>query len=131
MIQKSTGGCLCGGVAFEVNGKLRDVVNCHCKMCRVFHGDQIGYTTAAMDTFKFTSDKTLKWYHSSDIAKRGFCDTCGASMFFMNNEFPNKMGIAAGCLADPTGLTTTGHIFVGSAGDYYELHDDLPKLQEE
>ncbi len=131
MTSKSTGGCLCGGVTFEVAGKLRDVINCHCKICRVFHGDWVGYSTAQMDELKFTSDKTLKWYHSTDFAKRGFCDTCGASMLFWNKRFPDHMGIAAGCLDEPTGVTAVKHIYVGNAGDYYDLHDDLEKIEEE
>jgi len=32
------GGCLCGAIQYEVNGPLFDVSNCHCSMCRRFHG---------------------------------------------------------------------------------------------
>ena len=32
------GGCLCGGIRYEVSGPLTDVGNCHCSMCRRFHG---------------------------------------------------------------------------------------------
>jgi hypothetical protein len=32
-------------------------------------------------------------------------------------------------LDQPTGLHTTHHIFVRDAGDYYELNDDLEKLE--
>ncbi len=33
-------------------------------------------------------------------------------------------------LDPPTGVTVQGHIFLTAKGDYYELHDPLPKFQE-
>ncbi|WP_037493622.1 GFA family protein [Sneathiella glossodoripedis] len=131
MQNMSTGGCLCGGVRFEVRGKIRDVINCHCKICRVFHGDQVGCTSASVKDLVFTSERTLKWYHSTDFAKRGFCENCGASMLFWDKNNPEAMGIAIGCMDEPTGVKVVQHIYVASAGDYYEINDDLPKLAEE
>ena len=37
--------------------------------------------------------------------------------------------ISAGTLDQPTGLKTIGHIWLGQAGDYYELTDDLEKYE--
>ncbi len=37
--------------------------------------------------------------------------------------------IMAGTMDSPTGLETVAHIFVGDAGDYYDIPDDgLPRL---
>jgi hypothetical protein len=33
----------------------------------------------------------------------------------------------AGTLDNPTGLVAIQHVFVADAGDYYSIHDDLPK----
>src|SRR5438094_273119 len=33
-----TGGCLCGAVRYEIEGKLRHITHCHCGMCRKAHG---------------------------------------------------------------------------------------------
>ncbi|MDB3912880.1 GFA family protein, partial [Paracoccaceae bacterium] len=33
-----TGSCECGAVVFELSGKLRDVVACHCGQCRKTSG---------------------------------------------------------------------------------------------
>nr|WP_169569963.1 GFA family protein [Sneathiella limimaris] len=110
---------------------MRDPIVCHCKMCRKFHGDAVAYTTAPMEGLNFIKDDGLTWYQSSDIAKRGFCKTCGASMFFFELNRPQTMSITAGCLEEPTGIRSASHIFVGSKGDYYDIHDDLPKYEEE
>lgn len=34
---KQSGGCLCGGVQYEITGTLSDVYNSHCSMCRKLH----------------------------------------------------------------------------------------------
>ncbi len=123
------GRCLCGGVAFETTGPARDVVYCHCKQCRASHGNYIGYSACEDGNLIFLSDKTLKWYASSDDAKRGFCSECGSSLFWKSNHSHN-INFVAGCLDEPTNLKSESHIFVGSAGDYYELTDALPKYEE-
>ncbi|MEP3246651.1 MAG: GFA family protein [Sneathiella sp.] len=122
------GRCLCGGVAFEVSS-ARDVIYCHCKQCRSWHGHYIGYSACLKEDLTFLSDRTLKWFSSSGEARRGFCGECGSSLFWQANHSPN-INFVAGCLDEPTGLKSESHIFLGSAGDYYELTDTLPKYEE-
>ena len=33
-----TGSCLCGDIAFEIDGPVDTAGHCHCSMCRKFHG---------------------------------------------------------------------------------------------
>ena len=73
--------------------------------------------------------KTLKWYKSSKIAKRGFCNKCGASFFYKKiNE--NKISIAAGMLKNPTKLKTDINIFTESRMDYYKLDTKLTNFKK-
>ncbi len=55
--------------------------------------------------------------------RRGFCPTCGASLFWDAPERPT-IGITAGTLDQPTGLQSAGHVYVGQAADYELLVDD-------
>ena len=121
------GRCDCGKVCFQVDG-IRDTVTiCHCSQCRRTSGHLWAATHASCDKLVFTRDDGLEWYASSDFARRGFCKHCGSSLFYrMNDE--DGIGIAAGCLDGPTGLTATKHIFVKDKGDYYDLSDDLTKI---
>ncbi|MEP7208053.1 MAG: GFA family protein [Casimicrobiaceae bacterium] len=121
-----TGSCLCGGVRFEVTGPLRDVVECHCAMCRKTHGHVAAYTAAPRAALHFTSERTLAWYDSSPVARRGFCNACGASLFWQRTV-ADVISIAAGTLDKPTGLRTTLQIFVDDAGDYYTIRADVPR----
>jgi hypothetical protein len=117
---RATGSCLCGAVRYEVIGTLRDVVDCHCAMCRKTHGHIGAYTAAPKGALEVVEARGLKWYASSENARRGFCGECGGTLFF-DPLVKDYVAIAAGTLDSPTGLKTTLQIFVASAGDYYEI----------
>jgi hypothetical protein len=126
----ASGGCLCGAVRYEVNGSLRDVLNCHCTVCRRWHGHHGAYTSTALDGLSFVEDRGLAWYESTtdDTAgvRRGFCRECGSSLFWHPSGAP-AISIAAGSLEPPTGLRTIGHVWTSRRSDYYELTDRLPR----
>ena len=121
-------GCLCGGIKIKVKGKLRHVINCHCLQCMKTHGNYAAYTACPENNITFIKKRTLKWYNSSKIAKRGFCSNCGASMFYkLFNS--NNISIAAGMLNNPTKLKTHSNIFTKKKLDFYKL--DLRMLRFE
>ena len=121
--------CLCGGVKMKVRGKLRHVINCHCSQCMKTHGNYAAYTSCSEDNIIFMNKKTLKWFESSKIAKRGFCSTCGASMFYKFLQSKN-MSIAAGMFSNPTKLKTQSNIFTKNKLDYYKLDLKIPKFNK-
>ena len=114
----SSGGCLCGGVRFEIAGPLRDVFFCHCSRCRRTHGHFSAYTSCAAADVAFLEDRTLRWFET-DTTRRGFCDTCGASLFWQR-ENSDRISVSAGTLDPPTGLKPGRHVFLADAGDYYD-----------
>ena len=126
--QITGGGCLCGAVRYEVKGPLRDVVNCHCSMCQRLHGGCGPHTKARKVNITVTKSDGLAWYNTSEIARRGFCRECGASLFWEPFKL-DATGILAGTVDQPTGLKTIGHIFVGEKPDFYEIADDLPQFE--
>jgi hypothetical protein len=117
---RATGSCLCRAVRYEITGPLRDVVLCHCEMCRRTHGHIGAYTATPKDGLRIAEDRGLRWYQSSENARRGFCGECGGTLFFepLTKDY---MAIAAGTLDAPTGLKTRVQIHVASAGDYYPV----------
>lgn len=115
-----TGSCLCGAVQYEVHGPLRNVVACHCEQCRKQTGTYMSATAAKDEDLKVTDARGLKWYRSSETARRGFCGECG-SVLFWKGDGRDYTAIAAGSLNGATGLTLEGHIFCASAGDYYVI----------
>ena len=115
-----TGSCLCGGVAYEVNGPMREIVGCHCEQCRKTSGHHVAATNVAKADLTMTSETTLTWYHASDIARRGFCNTCGGNVFWERLEGEN-ISIFAGTLDGPTELPFKRHIFVKDKADYFTI----------
>jgi len=124
-----TGSCLCGGVTYRAGGTIRDVVNCHCSQCRRTHGHVAAYANAPVASFELIRDASLKWYRASDFARRGFCSECGASLFWSGDD-QDYIGIAAGTIDAPSGLTTIRNIFTDDKGDYYEITDGLEQLPQ-
>ncbi len=120
------GGCLCGAVRFEVRGPLRPVVACHCGQCRRMSGHFTAATAARRRDLSIRGERALAWYESSPGVRRGFCATCGSSLFW-DSAGRDYMAIFAGSLDQPTGLELVEHIFTEDRGDYYEIADSLPQ----
>ena len=119
--------CLCGGIQLKTKALLRHISNCHCRQCMKTHGNYAAYTNTLEKDIKFIKKGTLKWFKSSKKARRGFCNKCGASIFF---KFlgSDDISIAAGMFQNPTKLKTTINIFVKGKLDYYKLDNKLSKF---
>jgi hypothetical protein len=121
---RARGGCLCGGVRYEIHGPLRDVIACHCSQCRRTSGHFVAATQARTADLVLRESGTLRWYRSSSEAERGFCSRCGGNLFWRPTA-PDAgvTSIMAGTLDAPTGLRVMQHIFVADKSDYYEISD--------
>ena len=125
-----TGGCLCGAIRYEIDGPLKKVVYCHCEQCRKSNGHFVAATSVAHEYLHIEGDSNLTWFQSSDIARRGFCNVCGSSLFWEPSH-GKYMGVWAGTIDAPTGLTSHEHIYGDDASDYYELTDGLPQFPQD
>lgn len=123
------GSCHCGGVAFEVRSTNRDVTFCHCVDCRKTTGHFHAALGIKEKNFALTNEETLKWYASSEKVKRGFCERCGGNLFWQREGTETEhISVQAGMFDMPSGLKGGRHIFVAEKGDYYDISDDLPKV---
>ena len=131
MTKIAAGGCLCGGVRYEVHGALRDVVACHCSQCRRTSGHFVAATAALATDLQLTASSTLRWYQSSATAERGFCARCGSSLFWRQTAPATEWtSIMAGTLDAPTGLRIGAHIYTADKSDYYDITDDVPTFPQ-
>ena len=126
-----TGGCLCGGVRYRIDGDCRDIICCHCENCRRTHGHVAAYTALDQSALTLVTAQTLQWFHdASPDTYRGFCNRCGASLFWDARDGRKRISVAAGSLDDSGSLQTIGHVFVAEAGSYYDICDGLPRYDQ-
>jgi hypothetical protein len=121
-----SGRCQCGAVTYRVSGSMRDVVTCHCSQCRRIHGHAPGYSAARQAEMAIEGGENIVWYRASDQAQRGFCKTCGSSLFW-KPDGRDTVSVAAGSINPPTGMKTVRHIFAADKGDYYQIADGAPQ----
>jgi hypothetical protein len=70
----------------------------------------------------------LTWFRSSEKVRRGFCSTCGSSLFWDPID-RDWIGIAMGAFDRPTDTRLRIHVHVADKGDYYDVADGLPQNQ--
>lgn len=130
-MKRLTGKCLCGAIAYEVNGPIGPIVNCHCSMCRRWHGAAFRTRcTVKSRNFKWTKGKEhLSKYHSSETVVRTFCKICGSNLISMYDDDPDHFGLPIGGLEQDPENRPIAHIFVGSKSPWYDIIDNLPQYK--
>ncbi len=120
------GSCLCGAVRFRVSCALPGPDACHCDACRKFSGHCFVSTDIPRNALAVEGGDNVTWYQSSENVQRGFCRTCGASLFW-DPAHKDWTGVAMGAFDKPTNTRLAIHVFVDEKGDYYDITDDLPQ----
>ena len=122
------GSCLCGAVTFEVAGEIPAPDACHCKACRKSSGHYFVSADVPRSAITITGEDHVRWFQSSEKARRGFCSGCGSSLFWdpFNRDW---IGVAMGAFDGATEAKLHVHVFVGEKGDYYDIADGVPQFE--
>lgn len=123
-----TARCLCGAVSVDVPQELPEPMACHCSMCRRHSGHVLAATEVPKSAITVHGDEHVRWYASSPKVRRGFCGTCGSTLFFDPIHL-DWIAIMMGLFDNPTGTRLKRHIFVGDKGDYYDIADAVPQRE--
>lgn len=123
------GSCLCGGVAWEIEGPLELMTHCHCTMCRKVHGTAFAtYVGGLADTFRWVrGEELIRQYPSSPEEERPFCSRCGSVVAGAPDE--GKVYMPAGNLDDDPETRPVAHIFVGSKAPWHPICDDVRQFE--
>jgi hypothetical protein len=126
------GSCLCGGVKYEIRGKLSGVLNCHCSLCRKAQGSAFrSRAVVKISDFSWISGQALlSYYESSPGNHRGFCRVCGSPIHSRYESKPDVYGLPLGALDDDPNIKPAYHVFVGSKAPWHDITDDLPQYDE-
>jgi len=114
------GGCLCGAVRYRATIDHPRFGACHCPMCQKWTGGPLLNVQASEVVF----EGTPAVYASSDWAERGFCSTCGSSLFYRLRASKGPLHLAYGSLDDVEGLTFTHQVFIDRKPDGYQFGNE-------
>lgn len=120
------GSCLCGAVGIDVNvDHLPKADACHCTQCRKWTGHFGVGVEVPRDRVAIHGADNIRWFASSDKARRGFCKSCGTHLFFdpLDREKHSWTGVYMGLFDAPTRTKIGLHIFTAEKGDYYDITD--------
>jgi uncharacterized glyoxalase superfamily protein PhnB len=126
------GSCLCGRVAFDVDGPLPKLYQCHCSLCRKQGGSASNTSTVvAADRLRWLRGEEAigSWVKASGF-RSDFCTTCGSPL-----PNPTRGGgwwVPAGLLDDDEPVEIAAQVHLGSKAAWDpaegpgERHDAAP-----
>jgi hypothetical protein len=127
-----TGGCFCGAIRYAFSGEPLLAANCHCRDCQRTTGcGHAPIIVVQKDATSITGSPT--WFDfvadSGKINRRGFCPTCGTSLFSLLEAMPDVLGIKAGTMDEPAQYQPAMDIFTASAQPWDAMSPKLPKFE--
>lgn len=124
----TTASCLCGDVAWAVDGRFSRMSHCHCRRCRKTHGTPYAtYVAAPEASFRWTrGEADVVRFPSSPGVVRPFCGRCGATAPWDPQD--GLVFMPAGALDGDPGVRAAAHIFVASKAPWFELTDAIPRF---
>jgi len=125
--------CLCGAMAWEVEGAPLMMYHCHCSRCRRGR-------SAACATNAFYKLDRFRWIRGSELARsfklpeaqfftQDFCHLCGSPAPRVMEKF-NRVMLPAGAMDADPGAPANAHVCVASMAPWDAISDGLPQFPE-
>ncbi len=128
MTGSTTGGCLCGGIRFELSEPARadSAGYCHCTRCQRRTGTAAS-PQARIDgrTFRLLQgEDLLEAYRPEGGFEKCFCRICGSHLFSRNPDDPAEMSIRLGAFDGDPGVRPSWRTYVAYAAPWEPIPDD-------
>ena len=128
-----TGGCLCGGVRFELSEPPVGASYCHCTRCQRRTGTAASaQARIAPGSLRITAGEDLiRAYEPPGGFAKEFCSACGSALWSRNPDDSEVGGIRMGAFDTDPGVRPAYRQFVAYAAPWEPLPDDgLPRHPE-
>ena len=128
-----TGGCLCGGVRFEVTEPLLGAGYCHCTRCQRRTGTAAAASgrVAPGSLRVVQGEELVRSYQPDDGFAKEFCGSCGSALWSCHPTDPDVIGVRLGAFDGDPGIRPSYHQFVDYAACWAPIPDDgLPRYPE-
>jgi hypothetical protein len=129
-----TGGCLCGGVRFELTEPPVSAGYCHCTRCQRRTGTAASASARiAPGSLRLTQGAELvRAYDPGDGGYlKEFCSTCGGALWSRSPSDPERISIRLGTFDGDPGIRPSDRQYVAYAAAWEPIPDDgLPRFPE-
>ena len=121
-----TGGCLCGGVRFEVTETPTDAGYCHCTRCQHRSGTAAAATaTVVPGSVTITQgEELLKAFEPEGGFPKVFCSVCGSALFTRAPGASEPYGVRMGAFDEDPGVPLTYRQHLDSAASWEPVPED-------
>jgi len=128
-----TGGCMCGGVRYEIDQPLAGGGYCHCKRCQRRTGTAASLNAGIVPgSLRIVQGEELVRVYEPDGGwPKAFCSACGSALWSVNPENPGGRGVRFGTFDEDPGIRPQWHQYVAYAAPWEPIPDDgLPRYPE-
>jgi hypothetical protein len=127
-----TGGCLCGGVRYEVTEPLVSASYCHCTRCQRRTGTaasaQARVAPGALRVLR--GEELVREFAPQDGWPKAFCSACGGALW-SHHPTDDIHSVRLGTFDYDPGIRPQWHQFVAYAASWEAIPDDgLPRYPE-
>ena len=122
-----TGGCLCGGVRFEITEPPLVALYCHCTRCQRRSGSAASANARiAPGSLRITAgEELISSYDAGDgTFKKVFCSACGSALWAEHPEKPDLRAVRLGAFDTDPGIRPSFRQFVAYAAPWEPIPDD-------
>src|SRR5205823_14680060 len=109
-----TGGCLCGGVRFEIDAPLVSAGWCHCTRCQRRTGTPASaQARIEKGSLKIVQGESLvRDYRPDKGFAKVFCRECGSQLWSRSQDDPDIISVRLGAFDGDPGIRPTYRQFV-------------------
>jgi hypothetical protein len=121
-----TGGCLCGGVRFEVTEAPLSANYCHCTRCQRRTGSAASaQARIAPGSLRLLSgEELLGAFEPADGFAKVFCTSCGSALWSRDPDTGEPAGVRMGAFDQDPGVRPSSRQFVDYAAAWEPIPDD-------
>jgi len=128
-----SGGCLCGGVRYEITEPLVAAGYCHCTRCQRRTGSAAAVSARVVpgSLSVVSGEELLASFDPPDGFKKVFCSACGGAMWAQHPTDAGVVFVRLGTFDADPGIRPSYRQFVAYAAPWEPIPDDgLPRYPE-
>ena len=126
----AAGGCVCGAVRYEAEGRPTNTMVCHCRTCRRVAGAPVvAWVTFPVEKFRFVAGEPASFNTSAPVT-RTFCGACGTPLTYRHADSSDTVDVTTCSLDDPDAFPPTHHSWLSHDLAWVRFGDGLPTFRE-